>query len=108
MAEEPVPAVIGAWKTTVASIQFLEGGKLGEVSLLPAMCRGQKSSTTVKFTGTWKYGSQEDAGSGAVVQLASVAGDLKCERYFQYSKKQDGEWLTMIGVDADQEPFVRQ
>ncbi|MEV8329079.1 hypothetical protein [Kitasatospora sp. NPDC056731] len=108
MGKEPVPAVIGSWKTTVASIQFLEGGKIGEANLLPAMCRGKKSPTVVKFTGTWKYGTLDDAGPGAVAQLVSVDGDLKCERFFQYSKQQDGEWLTMTGVDAGQEPFARQ
>ncbi|MFE3874785.1 hypothetical protein ACFXPX_10345 [Kitasatospora sp. NPDC059146] len=106
-AEEP-PPVVGSWKSSVASIEILEGGKLGEVSLLPAMCRGDSSSTAVKFTGTWKRGKLDDAGPGAVAELASVSGDLKCERFFQFVKRNGQDRLQMTGVDAGQESFVRQ
>ncbi|MFD7586837.1 hypothetical protein ACFV84_15655 [Kitasatospora sp. NPDC059811] len=106
VAKDPVPAVIGSWKAPVASIQFLEGGKLGEVSLLPAMCRGKKSSTVVKFTGTWKYGTLSDAGPGAVAQLVSVDGDLRCERFFQYVKRQGEERLGLTDADDGGVPFA--
>ncbi|MFD7579161.1 hypothetical protein [Kitasatospora sp. NPDC059817] len=106
VAKEPVPAVIGSWKAPVASIQFLEGGKLGEVSLLPAMCRGGKSPTVVKFTGTWKYGTLSDAGPGAVAQLVSVDGDLRCERFFQYVKRQGEERLRLTDADDGGVPFA--
>ncbi|MFD7597218.1 hypothetical protein ACFV6D_29825 [Kitasatospora sp. NPDC059812] len=106
VAKDPVPAVIGSWKASVASIQFLEGGKLGEVSLLPAMCRGGKSPTVVKFTGTWKYGTLSDAGPGAVAQLVSVDGDLRCEGFFQYGKDQGEEWLQLTDADDGGVPFA--
>ncbi|MBD0674354.1 hypothetical protein [Streptomyces sp. CBMA156] len=108
VGKAPDPPVIGSWKAGASSIQLLEGGKLGEVLLLPAMCRGDNSPTAVKFTGTWKYGKLQDAGTGAIVQLASLDGYLRCERYFQYGKGNNGEQLGMTGVDAGQEPFVRQ
>ncbi|MFD5433466.1 hypothetical protein ACFWJ4_15095 [Kitasatospora sp. NPDC127067] len=104
----PDPAVIGTWKAGVSAVQFLEGGKLGEVSLLPAMCRGKESPTAVRFTGTWEYGRQEDAGTGAVAKLTSVEGGLTCERYFQYVKGEAGEALILTGVDNRQGPFDRQ
>ncbi|WP_371519769.1 hypothetical protein [Kitasatospora sp. NBC_01300] len=106
VAKDPVPAVIGSWKAPVASIQFLEGGKLGEVSLLPAMCRGKKSPTAVKFTGTWKYGTLSDAGPGAVAQLVSVDGDLRCEGFFQYVKRQGEERLGLTDADDGGVPFA--
>ncbi|MEU1282657.1 hypothetical protein [Kitasatospora sp. NPDC005856] len=108
VGKAPDPAVIGTWKAGVSSIQFLEGGKLGEVLLLPAMCRGKSSPTVVKFTGTWKYGKQEDAGSGAVAQLTSVDGYMTCDRYFQYVKDEEGDALILTGVDTRQGPFLRQ
>lgn len=107
-AGEQPPPVVGAWKSSVASIEFLDGGKLGEVSLLPAMCRGDASPTAVKFTGSWRRGKLDDAGPGAVAELVSVAGDLKCERFFQYGKRDGQDWLQMTGVDAGQEAFVRK
>ncbi|MGW7580648.1 hypothetical protein ACWGKU_05790 [Kitasatospora sp. NPDC054768] len=90
VGKAPDPAVIGTWKAGAASIQFLEGGRLGEVSLPPAICRGKESPTAVRFTGTWECGRQEDAGTGAVARLASVEGILTCERYFQYVKGEAG------------------
>ncbi|MFD0407973.1 hypothetical protein [Kitasatospora sp. NPDC127116] len=102
------PPVVGAWKSGLGSIQFLEGGKLGEVSLLPAACRGEKSSTPVQFTGTWKHGKLEDAGTGAWATLTSVAGYPTCERYFQYFTYEGQERLQLTGVSMADEAFVRQ
>ncbi|MFF4385137.1 hypothetical protein [Kitasatospora sp. NPDC001547] len=106
--KEPAPAVIGTWKAGVSSIQFLEGGKLGEVFLLPSMCHGESSPTAVRFTGTWEYGSQEDSGTGAVAKLAAADGNPTCERYFQYVKNKTGEALILTGVDTRQGPFERK
>ncbi|MEU6232406.1 hypothetical protein [Kitasatospora sp. NPDC047058] len=76
--------------------------------MLPATCNGPSSPTVVKFTGTWRHGKMDDAGHGAVVQLTSVTGDLKCERYFQYFTRNGEVRLQMTGASAANEPFVRQ
>ncbi|MFJ9950348.1 hypothetical protein [Kitasatospora sp. NPDC091207] len=100
--------VVGSWKSSVGTIQFLDDGTLGEASLLPAACRGSSSPVAVAFTGTWRHGKLDDAGPGAVVELASAAGDLKCERFFQWFKYQGQERLQLTGVDTGNDPFVRQ
>ncbi len=93
---EPEAPVVGSWRAEGAgSIEFLEGGGLGEVSLVPGACRGENSSTEVKFTGTWRHGAVEDAGYGALVKLASVDGTLACETYFQYVKHNGEETLSL-------------
>lgn len=102
------PPVVGTWKSGIGSIQFLEGGELGEVSLLPVACRGEKSSAPMRFTGTWKHGKLEDAGTGAWATLTSVAGHPTCERYFQYFMYKGQERLQLTGVSSAEEPFVRQ
>ncbi|MET8540594.1 hypothetical protein ABZW03_08050 [Kitasatospora sp. NPDC004799] len=106
--EEKRPPVVGTWTSGIGSIQFLEGGELGEVSLLPAACLGEKSSTPVQFTGTWKHGSFEDAGTGAWVTLTSASGALTCETYFQYFTYEGQERLQLTGVSIADEPFIRQ
>ncbi|MEU6232407.1 hypothetical protein [Kitasatospora sp. NPDC047058] len=106
MQKEGDAPLVGKWKSSVGTIQFLDGGTLGEVSLLPATCRGSSSPTELKFTGTWRPGKVEDAGRGAFVELASVTDGLKCDTYFQYFKYNDEERLQLTDIDGA--PFVRQ
>ncbi|MET9398677.1 hypothetical protein [Kitasatospora sp. NPDC002965] len=100
--------VVGAWKSSVGTIQFLDGGTLGEVSLLPAACGGKQSPTAVTFTGTWRHYSLDDAGPGADVKLNSTTGNLTRVRFFHYFKHQGQERLQLTVTDAGDEPFVRQ
>ncbi|GHF35543.1 hypothetical protein GCM10018790_11730 [Kitasatospora xanthocidica] len=89
--------VVGVWRVEQAgSIEFLEDGRLGEVALVPAACRGDESAAGVRFTGTWRHGRVDDAGYGAFVRLASVDGSLTCEKYLQYGKH-DGVEALMLG-----------
>ncbi|MFJ3793314.1 hypothetical protein [Kitasatospora sp. NPDC090091] len=105
--EEGDAPMVGAWKSSVGSIQFLDDGTLGQVSLPPAACGGKASAKAVAFTGIWRHGAMDDAGHGADVVLVSVTGDLKCERYFQFFKRQGQERLQLTGRSGFDEPFVR-
>ncbi|MGW7448457.1 hypothetical protein [Kitasatospora sp. NPDC054795] len=105
---EEKPPVVGSWKSGIGSVQLLEGGELGEVSLLPAACRGEESATPVRFTGAWKHGKSEDAGTGAWVTLKAVTGHSTWKRYFQYFTYKRQERLQLTGVSIADEPFVRQ
>ncbi|MFC5889153.1 hypothetical protein ACFQ0M_45900 [Kitasatospora aburaviensis] len=108
VVEEGDAPMVGPGRSSAGSIQFLDGGVLGEVSLPSAACGGRVSPGAVAFTGTWRHGKMDDAGHGAHVQLASVAGELKCERYFQFFTYQGQERLQLTGTAGMNELFVRQ
>ncbi|MER5353109.1 hypothetical protein ABT093_22595 [Kitasatospora sp. NPDC002551] len=106
--EERKAPVTGTWKSSIGTIQLLEGGTLGEVSLIPAACNGKASPTAVSFTGTWRHETLSDAGPGAYITLSSSDGALTCKRFFVHYKENGREVLQLTATEAGSDPFVRQ
>ncbi|WP_224284577.1 hypothetical protein [Streptomyces sp. LS1784] len=100
--------VVGYWRSGAGEIEFLKGGELGQVSLLPAVCFKPASDQQEHFKGTWRYERIEGAGRGASAVLTSDSGAVTCERYFRYVKDDAGERLQLDSRDVTEKPFLRQ
>ncbi|MFJ6367425.1 hypothetical protein ACIQK5_04530 [Streptomyces virginiae] len=107
--EDRARQVVGSWKSpTLGTIQFLEDGALGEVSLPPSVCPNGAWSADTKFTGTWRPWHLDSVGPATEVTLTAAADGLKCDLFFLYSKDEGQAELGMAYAPEGSEPFVRQ
>ncbi|MEU9131063.1 hypothetical protein AB0D08_23675 [Kitasatospora sp. NPDC048540] len=103
------PPVVGAWKSpSFGTIQLLEGGRLGEVSLRPAACDSKSSAAATTYTGTWTYGRLDSAGAGVDVTMTAAAGGPPCQVFLEFLTHQGQDRLHLAYAPASDEPFVRQ
>lgn len=107
--EDRARQVVGAWKSpTLGTIQFLEDGALGGVSLPSSVCHKGSWSADTKFTGTWRPWHLDSVGPATEVTLTAAAGGPTCDLFFLYSTDQDQAQLDLAYAPEGSEPFVRQ